>query len=270
MNAGDARVFALPGNEDLAGFLARQPGFEAGTLQCRAFADGETRLRFLDPVENRDTVLVCTLDRPDDKLLRLYLAASTLRELGARRVLLLAPYLPYMRQDRAFAPGEGVSARQVAGLLSRSVDALVTVDPHLHRIASLDQIFSIPTRVVAAAPWLAGWIAREVREPLLIGPDAESAQWVSAVAATVGCPWRVLEKHRSGDREVRLDPVALGGESGRRQPVLIDDIIATGRTQIAAIRLLREQGFAAPLCVAVHAVFAGDAATALAAARRSS
>lgn len=256
-------IFALPGNETLVDGLAATKDFQRGDWICCPFADGETHLRFLADVQDQVAVLACTLDRPDEKLLRLVLAADTLRELGARQVLLLAPYLPYMRQDRAFAAGEAVSARIVARLLSAHFDGVVTVDPHLHRIASLDSIYDIPTRVVAAAPAIAEWIGREIARPVLIGPDAESEQWAAAIARAAHCPYRVLEKHRSGDYDVRIEPAQLD-ELRDRTPVLVDDIIATGRTQIAAMAMLRQQGLPSAICVAVHAVFAVDAADVMA------
>lgn len=261
-------VFALPGNEALADALATQAALVRGECSCRSFADGETYLRFLTPVAGCHVVLACTLDHPDAKLLRLLLAARILRELGAAHLVLVAPYLPYLRQDQRFHEGEGVSARHIAKLLSTHFDGLITADPHLHRIAHLEDLYTLRLRVVQAAPLIADWVSREVERPVLIGPDAESAQWVSVVAAAAGCPFRVLEKHREGDREVRLDAMDLGAVRDRR-PVLVDDIIATARTQIAAIRMLAEQGLPAPLCIGVHAIFAGDAAGALAAAGAS-
>lgn len=264
-SAAPAIVFALPGNEALADALATRAALVRGECNCRSFADGETYLRFLTPVAGRRVVLACTLDQPDAKLLRLLLAASILRELGATTVVLVAPYLPYLRQDQRFHEGEGISARHIAKLLSTHFDGLITVDPHLHRIASLEEIYTLRLRVVQAASLIADWVAREVERPVLIGPDAESAQWVSVVASAAGCPFRVLEKHRQGDRDVRLDTMDLAALRGRT-PVLVDDIIATARTQIAAIHMLTEQGLPAPVCIGVHAIFAGDAANALAAA----
>lgn len=251
-------IFALPGNEDLGDALARSPGFERGAWICRSFADGETHLRFHSPVQGRDVVLACTLDHPDDKLLRLYLATQTLRELGAKRVHLVAPYLPYMRQDRAFAAGEGISARHIAALLSRCFDGLVTVDPHLHRIERLEQVYDMPCRVVPAAPAIAAWIRQHVEHALIVGPDSESEQWVSAVAGMAGCAYRVLAKTRHGDREVDIDAAQWIAPAGCH-PVLVDDIIATGRTQLAAIARLRALALPDPICVAVHALLVGDA-----------
>ncbi|TDU31658.1 ribose-phosphate pyrophosphokinase [Panacagrimonas perspica] len=253
-----AVIFGVPGNEALVEALCLHAGVERGECVFRAFADGETYVRFLSPVLHKTVVVACTLDRPDDKLVKLFLAARTLHDMGAARVLLVAPYLPYMRQDTVFAQGEGISARHVASLLSSCFDGLVTVDPHLHRIPLLEQVYPIPIRVVPAAPAIARWIRSEVLDPLLIGPDAESEQWVSAIATLVDCPYRMLTKHRYGDRDVTVEANALQVGAGHRA-VLVDDIVATGRTQAAAIALLQRHGHPAPVCICVHGLFAGDA-----------
>ena len=109
-----------------------------------------------------------------------------------------------MRQDRRFKPGEAITSRQTAELLSNAFDWLVTVDPHLHRYGSLSEIYRIPTHVVHATPLISKWIREHVANPLIIGPDSESEQWVSAVANDAGSPYSVLEKVRRGDRDVEI------------------------------------------------------------------
>lgn len=258
-------VIALPGNEPLAEALALRVGAELGRLTLRAFPDGESYVCFDSPVEGRSVALVCTLHQPDQRTLPLYLSACTARALGAERIGLVAPYLAYMRQDARFRPGEGVTSVYFARLLSGCVDWLVTVDPHLHRHRSLDDIYRIPAVAVAAAPAMAGWIAANVPDPVLIGPDEESAQWVAAVAAGAGAPYVVLEKRRHGDHDVEVSVPDV--ERWRdRTPVLVDDIISTARTMIAGVEQLRRAGLRPPVCVGVHAVFAEDAEPALLAA----
>lgn len=251
-------ILALPENEQLATGLAAKMQAEVGRMTVRRFPDGESYLRIESPLDGRDVTLVCSLHNPDAKLPALLFAASTARELGAARVGLVAPYLAYMRQDKQFKDGESVTSVHFAKLLSHYIDWLVTVDPHLHRRNSLDEIYSVPSIVVHAAPLLAEWIRTNIDSPVLIGPDSESEQWVSAVAHGANAPWFVLEKARRGDRDVSVsipDITALRG----RTPVLVDDIISTARTMMATVRHLTGQGLAAPVCVGVHAIFAGDA-----------
>lgn len=251
-------VLALPENEAIAASLATHIGADRGAVEIRRFPDGESYVRLDAPVAGHEVVLVCTLDRPDVKLLPLLFLARLAKELGAARVGLVAPYLAYMRQDRRFRPGEAITSIYFAEMLSRSVDWLVTIDPHLHRRSSLKEIYPIPAQALSAAPLISGWIRERIREPLLVGPDSESAQWVAAVAAGAGAPYVVLEKERRGDRDVRVSVPQI--ERWRRHtPVLVDDIISTGRTMAETARHLIAAGMMAPICVAVHAVFAENA-----------
>ena len=255
-------VFAFPGNEALARSLAAELGAEPGACEIRHFPDGDSYVRLDTPVATRTVILTCTLDRPDAKFLPLSFMAATARDLGASQVGLISPYLAYMRQDKRFHPGEAVSSAYFAKLLSGTIDWLVTVDPHLHRHHSLDEIFSVPAVAIHAAPSLARWIRENVPEPVLIGPDSESEQWVASVAAGAGAPYVVLDKVRIGDRDVEISVPHLGDYAGRT-PVLVDDIISTGRTMIETIRRLAGADHKAPVCLGVHGVFAGDAYAAL-------
>lgn len=230
--------------------------------ELRAFPDGESYIRMLSEVDGAEVTVLADLARPNAHALELLLVAATLRAQGVRRLALVAPYLPYMRQDCAFKPGEAVSSRHFAALLDAHFDALLTVDAHLHRYATLDELYAMPARNLTAAGLLADWVRAHVAQPLLIGPDSESAQWVSGAARALDCPWLVLEKDRSGDRSVRvrgrIDPAHR-----ERTPVLLDDMISTGRTLIAGCRVLAGAGMRAPLVLAVHGIFAGDAHEAL-------
>jgi ribose-phosphate pyrophosphokinase len=258
-------VLTLPGNESAGQALAAACDCSTFPVAVHGFPDGESLVTLPCDVAERQVVLVCTLDHPDSKLMPLLLAADAARELGASRVGLVAPYLAYMRQDKRFQPGQAISVHTFAAVLSRHIDFLVTVDPHLHRIATLDELYTVPCATVAAAPALADWIRREVVEPLLIGPDGESEQWTADVAGRLDAPWLVLEKARRGDADVSVSAID-GGRWAGYTPVLIDDILSTGRTMIAAVGRLREAGLPPPVCVAVHPILAGDAMTALLAA----
>ncbi len=248
-------IYPMPGNEAFARALADRLSADLGTIETRSFPDGETYLRLRTDPAGREVALVCTLDRPNAKLAPLLFAADAARDLGARRVGLVAPYLSYLRQDRRFHSGEAITSASFGRIVSTSFDWLVTVDPHLHRYDTLDEVYAIPTRTVAAAPRLSDWIARNVPNPVVIGPDEESRQWVSQVASLAGAPWQVLEKERLGDLEVRVSLPDLKRLAGR-MPVLVDDIISSAWTMVAAARHLTASGCPPPICLGVHAVFA--------------
>jgi ribose-phosphate pyrophosphokinase len=251
-----AVVIALPGSERQSEQLARSLSLEVVIPELRRFPDGELYVRIERDLTGHDAILAGSLyPAPAEQFMTVAFLAATARERGASKVGLVAPYLAFMRQDSVFKTGEGVTSRYFAQLVSRTVDWMVTVDPHLHRHDSLDGLYTIPTTIARSAQAIAGWIKTEIEHPFLIGPDAESVQWVRAVAEGCGAPFVILEKTRRGDRDVSVTAPPSGGWNGHT-PIVIDDIVSTGKTMIAATRQLRAAGSAAPMCVAIHAVFA--------------
>jgi ribose-phosphate pyrophosphokinase len=190
--------------------------------------------------------------------LPLLFASRTARELGARSVGLVAPYLGYMRQDARFEPGQAVSSVHFAAFLAGAFDWVITVDPHLHRHRDLGALFQGRASAVSAVPLLAEWIRSHVAHPVLIGPDAESAQWLEPLARLTNAPVVVLAKERRGDRDVHVSTLAAAEIEGRT-PVLCDDILSTGQTMLQTLARLRDAGASTPVCVAIHGIFADNA-----------
>lgn len=254
----DYILFALPGNEDLTHNLADEIGAEVGDATIRRFPDGESYVRIHNDVAGKCVVLVCTLHQPDQKLLPLYFLSRTAKRLKSECTCLLAPYLAYMRQDKIFKKGEGVTSEYFGQLVSGFADSLITVDPHLHRRSSLSEIYSIPTGVVHAADHISEWIKENVQKAVIVGPDSESEQWASKVASNAGAPFIVLEKTRHGDRNVEVSIPQLDAYKNHT-PVLVDDIISTAQTMIETVGHLKNAGMKTPVCIGVHAVFSGNA-----------
>ncbi|MDF1683968.1 MAG: ribose-phosphate pyrophosphokinase [Legionellaceae bacterium] len=238
--------------------IAKQQGYEVGHVLLHDFPDGESYIKFQQDVLGRDLIVFMSLDRPNTKILPLILVAETARALGARRVGLCAPYLAYMRQDKQFKPGEGITSVYFAKLLTQYVDWLVTVDPHLHRYHHLDEIYAIPNIALHATRNIAQWIEQNITKPLLIGPDSESEQWVAEIAHMAHAPYIILDKNRYGDYEVDISTPILGPYDDHT-PVLVDDIISTAQTMIVVVQHLQKSGMKKPVCVGIHAVFSGDA-----------
>jgi ribose-phosphate pyrophosphokinase len=244
--------------------LGRELGVAYREVSCRRFPDEESLVQL--PVPLDDTTVLCrSLDRPNQKLIELMLAAQAARSLGVQRLILVAPYLCYMRQDRAFVPGQAVSQSIVGEFLARYFDAVITVDPHLHRVAALEEAVPANTALaVSAADAMGEFLARRGDRPLIIGPDTESRQWACAIAAAAGADCLVGDKTRRGDRdvEIRLPP----GEYQGRHAVLVDDVASTGQTLANAARELQARGAARVSALVTHGLFAPGAAEALSAA----
>lgn len=257
-------LLAFDDEQPLAEALAASLNTPLSLVVRHCFPDGESKLR-LPPALPAELLLLRGLHRPHDKLAELLITAPAARELGAQRIVLVSPYLAYMRQDMAFTPGEAVSQRHIAALLASQVDGLITVDPHLHRINSLDEVMPGSRSVaLSAAPLLGAWVARQVPGALLLGPDEEAMQWVAAAGQAHDLDHAVCRKQRFGDRDVRvaLPDLPLVG----RAVVLMDDVASTGRTLVEAAIAALAAGAASVDVAVTHGLFVGDALAELRAA----
>jgi ribose-phosphate pyrophosphokinase len=250
-------LFSFPEQQPLAASLCVAAQHERGAWEWRRFPDGESYVRIESDVRAKPAIILCSLNNPDEKTLALIYLAKTLKELGASKITLIAPYLGYMRQDKRFNEGEAVTSEIFAKFLSGYIDALVTIDPHLHRHKNLVEIYDCACTVLSATPLMTEWIKTHIEKPLIVGPDMESEQWVADVARHTNAPYVILEKTRHGDRDVdiRLPDVS---RYQNLQPVLLDDIISSAVTMNVAIARLRERGFAQITCIATHGIFADD------------
>lgn len=233
--------------------LAAALAIDFHPITLHRFPDGESLPR-VAATRPRTVLAYVPLDHPNDKLIALLLAADAWRRQGVARLVLVAPYLCYMRQDKVFHPGEPLSRDVVCGLLARSFDRVVTVDTHLHRTPSLSAAFGgLPADDLSAAAPLAAALGGH-DHPLLVGPDSESRPWVTRIAERLGGEVLVFEKTREGDHAVTLCAGDLGRVKGRRV-VIVDDICSSGGTLIQAIRHLRGAGAATIEIGVVHALF---------------
>jgi ribose-phosphate pyrophosphokinase len=235
--------------------LAAILGVPANEIAVHRFPDGELRVT-VGPAAPT-TIVFGSLDQPNEKLIALLFAAEALRREGARRLVLVAPYLAYMRQDAAFHAGEAISQRIVGEMLARTFDRIVTVEAHLHRTATLQAVFpGIEADNLSAMPAVAAALRTGQLDPttVLVGPDEESRSWVNDLAARLGLVYAVAKKTRRGDRSVDIaftNPALFA----RRPVLLIDDIVSSGGTLIACAGALAACGAASIDAIVTHALF---------------
>ena len=254
-------ILAFPETLPQAQALAQALQCPCAGIEVHAFPDQESLLRLPEAVPEQ-VILFRSLDRPNHKLVELLLAAETARRLGAREVTLVAPYLCYMRQDQAFRPGQAISQAIIGRFLAGLCDTLITVDPHLHRVHELHA--AVPARraiALSAAPLIGRFLAERCERPLLLGPDAESEQWVRQAAEAIGADYVVASKLREGDTQVRIQLPDQDYQG--RHLVLVDDMASTGHTLMGAAAQLLARGAARVDAACTHALFDADTGQAL-------
>lgn len=235
--------------------LATRLGFPVHAITVHRFPDKELRVT-VGPAA-LTTILYVSLDQPNDKLLALLFAAEALRRGGARRLVLVAPYLCYMRQDTAFVPGEAISQRVVGRLLAGAFDRVITVDAHLHRTPSLAAVFpGIETLNLSAIPAIAEGLSAAGHDPraIVVGPDAESEPWVSDLGTRLGIDHTVARKTRRGDRTVDIALPHAAIIAGR-PVILFDDMVSSGGTIVACAKALLAAGATRVNVIVTHALF---------------
>ena len=227
-------------------------------LAVGKFPDDELRIRFDSKLKSEEVFLVQSFyGSISDCIIEAILAARTASGLGAKKVALIAPYFPYLRQDKRFHQGEAVSQSIIAGLIDKYFDSVHIMDPHLHRKGKLSDIFKVKSQKLTANNLIADYIKRHIKNSVVIGPDEESYKWAKNVAELLGVESRILKKKRysSYHVEVKLNKkIDLKGKN----VVIVDDIVSTGHTILETAKILKRLGAKNIFCICVHGVFAGN------------
>jgi ribose-phosphate pyrophosphokinase len=254
----DIAIQYLPTSASDGKRLALQLGVSSHEITLHHFPDGEMRVT-VGPATS--TVIVyASLHRPNDKLIALLFAAESLRRQGAKRLVLLAPYFCYMRQDSAFHAGEAISQRAIGKLIVNTVDRVITVDAHLHRTSDIRAAFpGIEADNLSAIPAIMSALRSENIDPatVVIGPDSEARQWVSHLAEGLGLTYTVAQKVRYSDQSVELrfaNPSLFAG----RPALITDDIVSSGGTLIACAKALSAAGATVIDAIVTHAPFSRE------------
>ncbi|MBW2974890.1 ribose-phosphate diphosphokinase [Candidatus Woesearchaeota archaeon] len=227
-------------------------------LEVTHFPDSEIKLRFRTNLKNKKVVLVQSFyGNVNDCIIEALFAAETARDLGARKIILVAPYFPYLRQDKRFNPGECISLRTIAKNIDEDFDQVMIIDPHLHREKTLKHIFKISSQRLTANPLIVDYI-KKIRNALIIGPDEESYKWAEKVADRIGCGCAILEKHRKSAYDVRVT-LNKKIDLDDKNVIIVDDMISTGGTIIETAKLLRKLGAKRFTAICVHGIFANNA-----------
>lgn len=250
-------IYTYPGYQQLGEDIAQQLGMPTHEIIVHHFPDKESMVTLPDKKYSH-VFLLLSLDYPNNKLVELLLTCKTLRSQGTQRISLIAPYLCYMRQDKSFNPGEVISQQVIGHWLSELVDDLITVDPHLHRVKSLDVVIPGTNTIVFSATHLLGDFVKSLNKTVhLIGPDEESLQWVKSVALTSHSPYSVAKKERLSDTHVEIQLPEIDYQD--QHIILIDDVISTGHTVAQAADKLYNAGAKQVDVIATHALFSRDA-----------
>lgn len=255
-------------SQDLAAKVAEKLGENLCYVETKKFPDGERYLKINGNVEDEVTIIQSTGYPQDENILELLFLIKTVKDLGAKKVKVVMPYMGYARQEKRFNPGESVSARIVAELIEASgADEFITFN--IHEKCVLD-FFNIPAKTLSAMPAIAEFIGNNDEKPLIVAPDKGAYPFAQEIAHLLDSECTYLSKVRLGPDKVetRIVDVRCDGSSEEtvnvdavrgKKAVIIDDIIATGGTIVNAINILKQHGAESVDVCCVHPILVNGA-----------
>ena len=247
-----------PASKELGGKIAKELNAKVIGVFFKQFPDGESYVRFEGELENENVVIVQSTCPPQDSnLIRLFLLAGTAKDLGAKKVVVVVPYLAYARQDKRFLPGEAVSVNVMARVLKAiDIDGLVTVNVHEEKVLKK---FDFPAKNVSAMGVLAKYFKEKGFDgAFALAPDDGALELAKEAAEVLGGGYDWLYKKRdlhTGEVETKAKKLDVAG----RDVIIFDDIISTGGTIVNAAKILKEQGARRIFAACAHPLLIGNA-----------
>lgn len=253
-------ITSLNNSEKLAKSIAKNIKGTYSKTTIGSFPDGDLYLKFNAKLKGQKLVIVESFQPNSNQvLLNIIFAAKNAKDLGAKKVVLVCPYLAFMRQDKRFNDGEAINAQIMSDLINNSgIDRIITIDPHLHRIKKMKDIFKIEAENLTANELIADFIGKKFKNEVVIGPDSESYQWADKISARLGVEDTVLAKTRSTSRKVSVKvkkEISIKGKN----VIIVDDIISTGNTMIKALKEAKKRGAKTVTAIGVHGLFVENA-----------
>ncbi|MBW2994712.1 ribose-phosphate diphosphokinase [Candidatus Woesearchaeota archaeon] len=248
----------IVGHSRVAKDVANQLNLPFFEVERSEFPDGEVDVRFPEGINGQDILLIQTIHgNPNDYLIEMFFMAYTAKDLGAKSVKAVIPYLVYSRQDTRFRSGEAISSNIVSELLESCIDEVFTIDPHLHR-NGLGNIFKkIPAHELSSIPAIADYIKNRWQNPIIMCPDKGAVRIGGKIAEILGCKVVYLHKNMVNSELVEIT-MSEDVDLSDKQVVIVDDIISTGGTMAKVVQLMKEKNAPNVYCIGIHGLLIGN------------
>ncbi len=258
------KVFGGSANPGLAEEIAEHLSLPLGEMETYRFADGEVSVRIAESVRGADVFVIQPMSPPvNEHLVELLVILDALRRASAGRVTAVIPYLGYARQDRKTKPREPITSKLVANLLTASgADRILTVDLHTGQIWGFFDIplDHLPTRMLLSAYFR----EKRLKNVVVVSPDIGGTGRAREFAAEMGAPIAIIDKRRDRPNQVK-EITHIIGKVYRRTAILVDDIVDTAGTLVAASAALIGRGVEEVYACCSHAILSSPAIDRLAA-----
>lgn len=253
----ELKIFSGRANRQLAQKIAEYLGITLGEMEVRSFSDGEIYVKINENVRGRDVFLVQPTSPPvNENLMELLIMIDACQRASAQRITAVVPYYGYARQDRKDQPRVPITAKLVANLITKAgTDRVLTLDLHVDQIQGF---FDIKVDHLFAAPVIIDYFRKKKLDNLtVLSPDVGGLRRARAYARALKVPLAIVDKRRPTANEAEI--IHIVGEVKGRQILIIDDMVDTGGTLLAAVNILMEKGAVGVYAACTHPVLSGNA-----------
>ncbi len=254
------KILIGPNSDSLGENIAKRLDLPYVNFNFKQFYDGETYLQIDDQVENEDILIIqSTYPNQEKSLLETMLIASTLKELGADRVLTIIPYLCYARADKRKLKGEALSHHLTLSYLQNSgVDSILTVNVH-NKEQYLVQDSGLEKQNLNVLPFMVGEFlkGKEKNDWIIVGPDKGSETDIIQIAKEFSISYYILEKSRDPVTHL-IQTKKPNFDFNDKNVLVIDDVVSSGLTAKTACSLIFEQGAKSVIILFVHVLSKHD------------
>ena len=250
-------------NYPLAEEIAAALDVQLGEANTTNFANGEIHCRFGESVRGMDVFIIQSHGASgdmsiNDAIFEHLQMVDAARRASAKRITAVMPFYGYGRQDRKAEGREPISAKLVANMFaSAGANRLMSIDLHSGQIQGF---FDGPFDHLVAMPVLIDYLKRNLDEDLVVvSPDAGRVKVAERYANVLHADLAIVHKRRIKGSKNQVEAKEVVGNVEGRTCVLIDDMIDTGGTLVAAAEQLVEQGARTVCAAATHGVLSGPA-----------
>jgi ribose-phosphate pyrophosphokinase len=243
-----AVIFSLPGNKTMGKSIQRKLNCLEGQMIVEDAPGGELRVSIKSDLENRDVILLCSLSSHKHQYVLLYYISEECRKLGAKRICLVSPYLPYIRIGHPRCEQRTAGARNFIKMISSLCDSIITADLDPTLRDELQESFRIPNMVAPMTAVMGSWVKWSVSNPLLVATNHSSKSIAQNIHQSVSIPILNLEKVT---KLSKIDPRKLESYT----PVIVQNVIVDSDEISKIAILLRASGYSQAICVGAHGVF---------------
>ena len=262
----DLQLLSSTHHPALAQAVAHELGVALAERRIERFANGEMAVQLGSSVRGADVFVLATHDRPvNDAIFEQLLIIDAAKRASAQRITAVCPFFGYARQDRKAGGREPISAKLVVDMLAAAgADRIVSVDLHSGQIQGF---FNGPFDHLTAAGVLREYVRQHIgTDVIIVSPDAGRVKTAERYVRKLGSGLAIVHKTRSKSQKNSVEALSVVGDVAGRRCVLIDDMVDTAGTIVAAATILKSQGAAEIYVLTTHGVFSGPALVRLEAA----